>query len=146
MKSGDDSIDHLGTTTDSWWLTDAAETFAFLQDDYGYRLADAEAHFRGHFLRYSGRFLDFVVAFDPEIETMRAEFWAERARDEASALRVWNLLAVRDPGTNYLPARQGFPSVREWASTTMRGWATGLQAHASDVLAGRTSDDLPWTP
>jgi hypothetical protein len=117
------------------WLQVVLDEFAFLEA-FGYSLPRDELkgvhfHFRGNYVWFQGPSRDVVIEYDPESEFIMANLW----EDEASTAGRFTsldqaLLATGSAGEP--PGRS--PLDRAAIEETIRWWANGLRANATDLL------------
>ena len=131
MTGSTSALDDAKRNRQVGWAFRAMESaFAFLIEDFHYRVGDARLHQEGSYLTFVGSNAMIVITYE--------EWWNGFSGDVTSRggshENVWDLLARRDPdGTWPAPDRTQRIS-REDATILLFGWADGLRKIAADVL------------
>lgn len=129
----------------SWWVRLVLDSFGYLEEEFGYSLAEVQMHFKGNSIGYRGPAFEFVTYYDPDAtRSIGASLWVVADLRPTGpgelitfprVIQVNKLLHARDPDRS-LPDTAPRRLDRDYVSWAVGTWAQGLRDLAPDVLAG----------
>jgi hypothetical protein len=131
-----------------WWVKAVLTAFHFLETDFAYRLEEVRLHFRGDYISYDGSVYQLSLGYDSEESgdcTAHLIVLADMtARARPRWLSIPLLLEAVAPGQDWGRARSIGPLTNVQVQTLLELWASGLQAHAPNILRGAWADVPGW--
>jgi hypothetical protein len=126
------------------WQRTVVARFAYLQQEFGYRPAEIDEHFRGSTIRFEGAVYVVVHALDLDAGWLDCQIWS-RQPGTTLAVSASTLINRRSPRP--IPARSGSADLeRASVERMVAEWADGLYELAADILAGAPLDRDLLTP
>jgi hypothetical protein len=129
--------DALGDRQVGWFVHAANEALSFLAADFGYRLSAVRVHHEGTYVSYGSGNREVTAEYQADSRNLMLQVVVPRGPDhdaEPRFLAIWDVLAERDPATDWSPPPRNRGLSREAVVDLLQHWVEGLRRLAPDLL------------